>query len=135
MVEAGFAGHAAEPDETVKLGQLAESLVRLARLVAAIRLHVEDWSVEQCVRLFREAALLEESSARREAERGTFDPSYGSYALGKLILLKLRADYKQAQGARFTLRGFHDALLGLGGLPLPLQRHALLGAATGVLID
>lgn len=130
MVEAGFDGHGG----AVKLGQLAESLLRLSRLVVAIRLHTEDWSVEQGVRFFRDEAFLEESSARREAERGTFDPGYGSYALGKLILLKLRADYKQEQGARFSLRGFHDAVLGLGGLPLPLQGRALLGAPTGALL-
>jgi uncharacterized protein (DUF885 family) len=131
MVEAGFDGKGG----AVKLGQLAESLVRLARLIVAIRLHTEDWSVEQGVRFFREAAFLEESSARREAERGTFDPGYGSYALGKLMLLKLRADYKQAQGGRFSLRTFHDTVLGHGGLPLPLQGQALLGSGPRTLLD
>jgi uncharacterized protein (DUF885 family) len=131
MVESGFDGRGG----TIKLGQLAESLVRLARLVVAIRLHTEDWSVEQGVRFFREAAFLEESSARREAERGTFDPGYGAYALGKLILLKLRADYKQAQGTRFSLRTFHDTVLAQGGLPLHLQAQALLGSASRALLE
>ena len=72
MIEAGFG----RGDYTLKLGQLAESLVRLARFVVGIRLHTEDWSVEQGVRFFRDEAFLEESSARREAERGTFDPTY-----------------------------------------------------------
>ena len=80
MIEAGFG----KGDPAIKLGQLAESLVRLARLVAAIRLHAEDLSVEQCVRFFRDEAFLEEGSARREAERGTFDPGYGAYAAGKI---------------------------------------------------
>ena len=88
-----------------KLGQLAETLVRLARLVVAIRLHTEDWSVEQGVRFFREAAFLEEGSARKEAERGTFDPGYGVYALGKLILMKLRKDVEAQQGQRFCAEG------------------------------
>ena len=101
MVEAGFDGQGGAS----RLGQLAETLVRLARLVVAIRLHTEDWSVEQGVRFFRDAAFLEESSARREAERGTFDPGYGVYALGKLMLLKLRADYKQAPGRALLARG------------------------------
>ena len=117
------------------MGQLAESLVRLARLIVAIRLHADDWSVEQGMRFFRDEAYLEESSARREAERGTFDPSYGVYALGKLALLKLRADYQAEQGKSFSQRTFHDAFLGNGGLPLPLQRKALLSHPDGALIE
>jgi hypothetical protein len=130
MIEAGFDAQGGR----TQLGQLAESLVRLSRLIVAIRLHSDDWSVEQCVRFFREAAFLEEPSARREAERGTFDPGYGAYALGKLILLKLRRDYKQSQGARFSLRAFHDTVLGLGSLPLRLQREALVGPG-GTLLE
>ncbi len=128
-VEAGFKG----PE--IKIGQLAESLVRLARLVVAIRLHADDWSVEQGMRFFRDEAYLEEPSARREAERGTFDPSYGVYALGKLALLKLRADYQAEQGKSFSQKTFHDAFLGNGGLPLPLQRKALLSHPEGALIE
>ena len=85
-------------DTGVRLGQLAESLIRLCRCIVGIRLHCEDMSVEQAVRFFREEAFLEEPSARREAERGTFDPSYILYSAGKLMLLKLREDYK-AQGS------------------------------------
>ncbi len=131
MVEGGF-----DRDRgIVQMGQLAESMVRLARLVVAIRLHADDWSVEQGVRFFRETALVEEPSARREAERGTFDPGYGSYALGKLMLLKLRADVKAARGGRFNLKSFHDEVLGTGVLPLHLQRTAMLGTAAGSSID
>ena len=68
--------------------------------------------MEQGVRFFREEAFLEDASARREAERGTFDPSYIVYSAGKLMLLKLREDYKAQEGAKFSLRQFHDALLG-----------------------
>ena len=71
MVEAGFR----RGDVTIRLGQLAEALVRLARFVVAIRLHCEDLSVEQGMRFFRDEAFLEEATARREAERGTFDPN------------------------------------------------------------
>lgn len=127
MVESGFEG----AGTGLTLGQTAEALIRLARLVVAIRLHADDWSVEQGVRFFRETSMLEESSARREAERGTFDPGYGAYALGKLMLLKLRADRKKAQGGRFGLRAFHDEVLALGGLRYPLQRRALLGDEAG----
>ena len=72
MVEAGFE----RQNASVKLGQLAEALIRLARVIVGIRLHAEDMSVEQGVRFFRDEAFLEEASARREAERGTFDPTY-----------------------------------------------------------
>jgi uncharacterized protein (DUF885 family) len=131
MVEAGFGDN----DPRIALGQLAESLLRLARLIVSIRLHADDWSVEQGVRFFRDEAFLEESSARREAERGTFDPSYGAYAIGKLALLKLRADYKEKQGKGFSLKGFHDAFLANGGLPMSLQRRALLGSDEGAVIE
>jgi uncharacterized protein (DUF885 family) len=130
-IEAGFDMYG----PATKLGQLAETLVRLCRLIVAIRLHTEDWSVEQGVRFFREAAFLEEGSARREAERGTFDPGYGAYALGKLSLLKLRQDVKAQQGQRFSLKAFHDGVLGLGGLRYPQQREALLGPESGPLLE
>ncbi len=123
MVEAGFG----RQDYRIRLGQLAEALIRLARFVVCIRLHAEDMSVEQGVRFFREEAFMEEASARREAERGTFDPTYLVYSVGKLMLLKLRQDYKQAQGKSFSLRTFHDTLLGQGTAPFWLHRQLMLG--------
>jgi uncharacterized protein (DUF885 family) len=131
MVEAGFR----RDDPGVRLGQLAEALVRLCRLVVGIRLHCEDLSVEQGVRFFREEAFLEEPSARREAERGTFDPSYVLYTVGKLMLLKLREDYKAAAGARYNLRSFHDELLGNGTLPFWLHRALMLGEQNGPMLE
>jgi hypothetical protein len=131
MVEAGFR----RQDPAIRLGQLAESLIRLCRLVVGLRLHGEDLSVEQGVRFFREEAYLEEASARREAERGTFDPSYVLYALGKLMVLKLREDYKAANPGSFTLRGFHDTLLGNGTVPLWLHRNLMLGENNGAMLE
>jgi uncharacterized protein (DUF885 family) len=131
MVEAGFR----KQDPAVKLGQLAEALIRLCRLIVGLRLHGEDLSVEQGVRFFREEAYLEEASARREAERGTFDPSYVLYALGKLMVLKLRDDYKASQRDSFTLRGFHDTLLGNGTVPLWLHRNLMLGENNGAMLE
>ena len=123
MIEAGFG----RQDYGIKLGQLAESLIRLARFIVCIRLHAEDMSVEQGVRFFRDEAFMEEASARREAERGTFDPTYLVYSVGKLMLLKLRQDCKQQQGKSFALRSFHDTLLGQGTAPFWLHRHLMLG--------
>jgi uncharacterized protein (DUF885 family) len=131
MIEAGFGRN----DQGVKLGQLAEALIRLVRVIVSIRLHTEDLSVEQGVRLFQSEAYLEESSARREAERGTFDPTYLVYSVGKLMLLKLRNDYKQLRGKQFSLREFHDTLLGNGTAPFWLHRHLMLGADSGDLLE
>jgi uncharacterized protein (DUF885 family) len=122
MMEAGFR----RGDTTIRLGQLAESLVRLARFVVGIRLHCEDLSVEQGMRFFRDEAFLEEATARREAERGTFDPTYLVYSAGKLMMLKLRRDYKAQQGAKYSLRAFHDAVLGQGCAPFWAHRRLLL---------
>ena len=122
MVEAGFR----RGDVTIRLGQLAEALVRLARFVVAIRLHCEDLSVEQGMRFFRDEAFLEETTARREAERGTFDPTYLVYSLGKLMMLKLRRDYKEQQGGKYSLRAFHDAVLSQGSAPFWALRRLLL---------
>ncbi|HWI19385.1 MAG TPA: DUF885 domain-containing protein [Vicinamibacterales bacterium] len=122
MIEAGFGGR----DHTMKLGQLAESLVRLARFIVGIRLHTEDWSVEQGVRFFRDEAYLEEANARREAERGTFDPTYLVYAAGKMMLLKLRRDWYEEQGGKPSLRAFHDALMSHGSAPFWALRKLML---------
>jgi len=110
MMESGFQ----REDNAVRVGQLAEALVRLARFVVSIRLHCEDLSVEQGMRFFRDEAFLEEATARREAERGTFDPTYLVYAAGRMMMLKLRRDYKEQQGNKYSLRAFHDALLAQG---------------------
>jgi uncharacterized protein (DUF885 family) len=131
MVEEGFRRN----DPVVRMGQLAEALIRLCRFVVGVRLHCEDMSVEQGVRFFRDEAFLEETSARREAERGTFDPSYIVYSLGKLMVLKLREDYKARAATRYSLRQFHDTLLGNGTVPLWLHRALMLGENSGALIE
>jgi uncharacterized protein (DUF885 family) len=131
MMEAGFG----RQEQGIRLGQLAEALIRLVRVIVGIRLHTEDLSVEQGVRLFREEAFLEEASARREAERGTFDPTYLVYSMGKLMLLKLRQDYKEQMGKSFSLRTFHDTLLGQGTAPFWLHRQLMLETDTGDLLE
>ena len=126
MLESGFG----RGDDHIKLGQLAEALIRLARLVVGIKLHAEDFSVEQGVRFFRNEAFMEEGSARREAERGTFDPGYVVYSAGRLMLLKLRADYEAQQGS-YSLRTFHDTLLANGAVPFWMHRRLMLGEDAG----
>jgi uncharacterized protein (DUF885 family) len=131
MIENGFG----RSDHSIRLGQLAESLIRLVRFIVGIKLHAEDISVEQGVRLFREEAYLEETSARREAERGTFDPTYLVYSAGKMMLLKLRQDYKAQQGKSFSLRTFHDTLLSNGTAPIWLHRELMLGDDPGDVLE
>ena len=131
MMEAGFRRN----DPTIKLGQLAEALVRLARFVVCIRLHCEDMSVEQGMRIFRDEAFLEEATARREAERGTFDPTYLVYSAGKLMMLKLRRDYKEQQAGRFSLRTFHDTVLAQGCAPFSALRRLLLNDAYDAVLE
>ena len=127
MLDAGFG----RGDDQIRLGQLAEALVRLARFVVGIKLHAEDFSVEQGVRFFRDEAFMEEGSARREAERGTFDPRYIVYSAGKLMLRKLRADYEARRQANSSLRDFHDTLLGNGTVPFWMHRRLMLGDDCG----
>ena len=131
MIEAGFR----KGDLTIKLGQLAEALVRLARCVVGIRLHCEDLSVEQGVRFFRDEAFLEEANARREAERGTFDPTYLVYSIGKLMLLKLRRDYMDQMDGKVSMRAFHDAVLAQGSAPFWAHRRLLLGDGADVVLE
>ena len=131
MIEAGFRRN----DQTLKLGQLAEALIRLGRFIVSIRLHVEDWSVEQGMRFFRDECFMEEGGARREAERGTFDPTYLVYSVGKLMLLKLRRDYKEQQGAKYSQRAFHDQLLSNGTATFAVQRQLMLGDSPGDLLE
>jgi uncharacterized protein (DUF885 family) len=130
MIDAGFG----RKDPLVRLGQLQEALVRLVRFVVSIRLHAEDLSVEQGVRMFREMAFLEEANARREAERGAFDPTYLVYSVGKLMLQKLRHDVEAKEGDAFSLRSFHDSLLKQGAAPFTLHRRLMLGD-TGTVLD
>ena len=127
MLEAGFR----REDQALRLGQLAEALIRLVRFVVSIRLHAEDMSVEQGVRMFRDECFMEEGGARREAERGTFDPTYLVYSVGKLMLLKLRHDYQERIGRKFSLRDFHDALLGNGTATFAVHRQLMLGERHG----
>jgi len=131
MLEAGFG----RGDHALKLGQLGEALVRLARVVVGIQLHTGEWSVEQGVRFFREEAFIEDASARREAERGTFDPTYLVYSAGKHMLLKLRHDWQQEQRGKTTLRAFHDAFLSQGSAPFPALRRLMLQNAAGDVLE
>ena len=87
-------------------------------------------SSRRALRLQREYRYMEELPARREAMRGTFDPGYLNYTLGKLMILKMRDDYRKEQGSAYSLKGFHDGLLSYGAPPLPLLRGVMLKSGT-----
>jgi len=115
-LEQGFGGGAAD----ARMIQLQEALNRLCRFVNGIRLHTRpDWSTEDGTAFFREKAWMTEAVARAESERGTFDPFYLRYTLGKKLILDLREECRRKLGSRFSLKGFHDALLGCGSAPMP----------------
>ncbi len=122
MWEAGFSD-----DPKVQVGQLLNALLRNVRFLSAIGLHTQGMTVAESERLFLEQALQDPANAKQQAARGTFDPGYLNYTLGKLIIRKLREDWTSARGGRDAYRAFHDKLLSFGGPPLPLVRSAMLG--------
>ncbi len=117
MIDEGY-GAVANPSEAdekraakYRLAQADEAMLRLCRLCVSIRMHTQKMSVEEATRFFRENCYYEEKPARAEAMRGTFDPGYLNYTLGKLQILKLRDDYKAQEGANFSAQKFHNELL------------------------
>ncbi len=110
----------------LRLTQLIEALVRNCRYLCAIWMHTQGMTVDEATRFFMDYAYMGELPARREAIRGTFDPGYLYYTLGKLMILKLRNDYRRERGGAFSLKDFHDQLLSYGAPPLPVVRQAML---------
>lgn len=124
MVDEGWGNS----DPKVRLAQLDEALLRNCRYVVGVGLHTGAMTVDQAEHLFTDQCFQTKQIAVGETLRGTQDPMYGYYALGKLMILKLREDYKKKLGADFTLQKFHDALLAHGDPPLPYLRPILLGS-------
>jgi len=129
MLEAGI-----DATPQFRLAYLGEALARQVRYLVAIKMHTGDLSVDAAQQMFEEHAFMEPTPARKEALRGSFDPGYLNYTLGKFMMRKLRDDYRAMRGAGFALKEFHDRLLALGAPPIPLARKALLGADTGTIL-
>ena len=108
------------------LTQLLEALVRNCRYLCSLGMHTQRMTVDEATQFFQAHAYMEEHPARREALRGTFDPGYLNYTLGKLMLLKLRQDWRRQEGSAYSLRRFHDAALSWGAPPVPLLREVML---------
>ena len=126
MWEAGLG--AGDPE--VHIGQLSNALLRNARYLSAIGLHTKGMTIEQSERLFREA-YQDPGNARQQAARGTYDPAYLNYTLGKLMIRQLRDDWTATRGGREAWKEFHDAFLSYGGPPVPLVRKAMMGGKEG----
>ncbi|MDQ3020395.1 MAG: DUF885 domain-containing protein [Bacteroidota bacterium] len=109
-----------------KLAQLDESLLRYCRLCVSIMMHTQGMTVEEGTKFFMDNCYYEEKPANSEAIRGTYDPGYLYYTLGKLMLLKLRENYKIQEGENYSLKKFHDEVLNYGSPPIPLLREIIL---------
>jgi uncharacterized protein (DUF885 family) len=122
MVEEGFGGE----DPQNRLGQLNDALLRNCRFVVSIGVHAEGMSLEQAEKRFIDDCFQDKAGAREQAVRATFDPGYFAYTLGKLQILELREVAKKKLGDKFSLRGFHDALLSHGAPPVAVIRDRVL---------
>ena len=126
MIEEGFGATDSLTAAKYHLAQLDESLLRLCRLCVSVKTHCEGMSLADATKFIQDNAYYSYKPAYQEALRGTFDPGYLSYTLGKLQILKLREDYKKQEGANFSLQKFHDTLLGNGVPPVELVREIMI---------
>jgi hypothetical protein len=120
-------------DLKLRLGQLQDALLRNARYIVGIEMHTGKMSFEQGVAFFMKDGYQTHAIAEVETKRGTSDPTYLVYTLGKLEILKLREDYRKLRGANFSLLEFHDKFLAQGFPPIKIIRRAMLGNDSPVL--
>ncbi len=123
MLDEGYA----KGDLKLRLGQLQDALLRDARYIVGIRMHTGDMTMQQAADFFVKEGMQVRALGERETKRGTSDPTYLYYTLGKLEILKLRKDYGK------PLLQFHDDFMKQGGAPIKLVREALLGNQSPVL--
>ena len=135
MVEMGLA----KGDPEKHIGQLVDALLRDVRLLSAIGLHTKGMTTAQSEKMFREQAFQDPGNARQQAARGTYDPAYLVYTMGKLMIRKLRTDWvaktvpNAAPDDQSHWHDFHDAFLSYGGPPIPLVRKQMVGAGGALL--
>ncbi len=129
LLDEGYGGN----NPKLRLAQLSAALTRLGRYLVGLKMHTQGMSYEEGVEFFMRECYMERTNAEREARRGTIDPTYLVYTLGKMEIMRLREDYRQRAGAGFRLGEFHDRLLSYGMPPVKILRMALLGdEASGV---
>jgi uncharacterized protein (DUF885 family) len=118
-------------DPETHIGQLLNAMLRNVRFLSAIGMHTGTMTVPESEQMFREQGFQDVGTARQQAARGTFDPAYLNYTMGKLMIRKLREDWTAARGGKQDWQKFHDEFLKYGGPPIPLVRRAMLGEAKG----
>jgi uncharacterized protein (DUF885 family) len=123
MLDEGYGGH----DPKLRLGQLLDALLRDARFIVGIEMHIGRMTVGQGQTFFIKEGFQVPAVAEVEARRGTSDPTYLYYTLGKLQILKLRQDYQKLRGAEFSLQEFHDRFMRQGSVPMRIIRKSMLG--------
>jgi uncharacterized protein (DUF885 family) len=121
-------------DVEAHIGQLKEALLRNVRYLSALGLHTGGMTVRQSEQMFREKAFQDSANAHQQALRGTFDPGYLNYTLGKLMIRQLRDDWCATRGGRKAWGQFHDEFLSYGAPPIPIVREIMLGPNSGPLL-
>jgi uncharacterized protein (DUF885 family) len=129
MIDEGYGGG----DLKLRLGQLQDALLRDARFVVGIKLHTGQMTFEQGVDFFVKEGFQTKITGQRETKRGTADPTYLYYTLGKLEIMKLREDYKKMRGPGYTIEEFHNEFLKQGMPPIKIVRKTMLGNDSPVL--
>ena len=127
MLDAGY-GNTGDPVKAAKfrLAQSGDALLRICRLCVSIKTHCYEMNVDDATKFFMDNWYQGDKPSRQEALRGTYDPGYLFYTLGKLQILKLREDYKKQEGDNYSLQKFHDAMLDNGMMPIQTMREVLL---------
>lgn len=129
MMDEGYRSN--EPK--IKLGQLQDALLRNARYIVGIQMHTGKMTYDQAIDFFVKEGYQSRANGERETKRGTSDPTYLYYTLGKLEILKLREDYQKMRGKDFTLEEFHNRFMKEGFPPIKIVRRAMLGNDSPVL--
>ena len=129
MIDEGFGG----TDLKLRLGQLQDALLRNARFIVGIKIHTGQMTFDEGVDFFVKEGFQPHITGERETKRGTSDPTYLYYTLGKLEILKLREDYKKMRGTAFTMEEFHNTFLKQGMPPIRIVRRKMLGNDSPVL--
>ena len=120
------AGVGGGSDETL-IGQLSNALLRDCRYLSSIGMHTGSMTQAQSYDLFKTQCYQDDGSARQQAARGTYDPAYLNYTMGKLMIRKLRDDWIATRGGDKAWKAFHDQFLSYGGPPIPLVRRQMMG--------
>src|SRR2546421_7701986 len=123
MIDEGFGGN----NPKLRLAQLDAALLRLCRYVVGIRMHTAGMSYDEAVEFFMREGYQARTNAEREARRGTLDPTYLVYTLGKMEIIRLREEWRRRMGDSFRIGDFHDRLLSYGMPPVKILRMAMLG--------